>query len=1340
MKKILFSILTVAIAVILQAQTVYVTPEGAGSMDGSSWSNAIAGNTPAVNGYSKLADTLMHASAGTYFWIKEGTYFPSADNDREKSFELGQNIRLFGGFTGTESDTNQRIIGLHPTILSGDIGVQGDSTDNTKIILKTADAPWENFSFIDGIVFGYACNDQENALAAGIFNSASLRLNACNIKNNSNNGNGSGIYSTGNLRVENCIIEHNTAFIAGGAIYNTGQLTISNSEISHNAAQYYGGGIFNSSSGLCDIKTSSLAFNRANGPFTWQYAGEYGGGGAYNLGVFTIANSKVCNNETQWSGGGLFHPTLVKNSLVANNSMGGTQYYSYRTTTGGGIRIAPGFQGVFNSTIVNNIGEGITSCQVTSTGYLEEVQDTFELHNCIIYGNDKQTSGQFNASYSCIEGGYDRNTSIWVISGPTLCIDSDPDENHNICDYPAFVAPSSGRGHNFDGLNADWSLPGCSVCINMGNNEWPGNVDSLDITGAPRIFNEVVDMGAFELQDGPTNLVDYSSGIVYVTDSSSQGGSGTSWLNALSGNMPSCKYPGFTLLYETIRDSPDLCQVWVEEGVYKPCTDNDRTKSLQIYPGSKLFGGFSGNETEIGQRHIELHPTILSGDIGLLNDSSDNSFHILNSRYVQGLGSDSAIVSGFIFQEAYANGDQDNNKGACLLNDALAKIYIDNSTFLGCRAYSGAAIYNNGTIRLESCTIKGNKSFGAISNSETGLFFGDSLAIENNDITGYSNGIQFLAAGIVNYGLINLKNSSVNNNFGNNWEQAGLYNGGTASLLNCSFSNNDAGAINNSDSIFLINCRIDSTHSSGGAFINTGYADMRNCSMSHNSAGALIPGYFQSGSPGCILNQGTLKIKESILKDNFAAGPGGAIRNSGNLLIDSSLFEQNNSGVIPSFNVGGFFWIILLGSQFSGGAIHNSSGQSVITNSIFCKNMADYGGAVANMSGNVTLLNCKLVNNFSYVGGAALFNHGQMEIRNSLYANNFSDAAKQVGGIIACGKGSKVQFTNCDIVNNTSSKFLVTGVDEYEEYQFDLNFIPDTVLISNSIIWGNDTLVNNPNTSLISADYSCSQQMCEGTGNIQTDPLFFNPTLGNDTSYNALEADWRLSAYSPCINAGADSLCNDSTDIIGNQRKYDRIDMGAYENMGIISVKAFPEGLFNPATGSLSKSRNDSGEQFGGAIADQITFELHQTTAPFNLIGSALPANLLTTGYAHGLATAALPDSFYLVVKHRNSLETWSSIPVTPTNGLVHYDFTQQLNSALGNNLKPIGSFFGLYSGDVNQDGLLDDLDMNQIKNKAAIFGVGYLPEDLNGDGRIDALDFILLDNNSANYINAVSP
>ena len=44
--------------------------------------------------------------------------------------------------------------------------------------------------------------------------------------------------------------------------------------------------------------------------------------------------------------------------------------------------------------------------------------------------------------------------------------------------------------------------------------------------------------------------------------------------------------------------------------------------------------------------------------------------------------------------------------------------------------------------------------------------------------------------------------------------------------------------------------------------------------------------------------------------------------------------------------------------------------------------------------------------------------------------------------------------------------------------------------------------------------------------------------------------------------------------------------------------------------------------------------------------------------------------SYYLVIKHRNSIETWSATGVQFTSGNLTYDFTSTSDKAYGNNLK----------------------------------------------------------------------
>jgi hypothetical protein len=88
----------------------------------------------------------------------------------------------------------------------------------------------------------------------------------------------------------------------------------------------------------------------------------------------------------------------------------------------------------------------------------------------------------------------------------------------------------------------------------------------------------------------------------------------------------------------------------------------------------------------------------------------------------------------------------------------------------------------------------------------------------------------------------------------------------------------------------------------------------------------------------------------------------------------------------------------------------------------------------------------------------------------------------------------------------------------------------------------------------------------------------------------------------------------------------------------------------------------------------------------------------------------------------------------------VNYDFTANKTSAFGENLKLVTGKYVIYSGDANQDGVVDGLDMIPVDNEAANFGTGYIPEDINGDGSIDALDMIILDNNAAEFVSTVKP
>jgi hypothetical protein len=80
-------------------------------------------------------------------------------------------------------------------------------------------------------------------------------------------------------------------------------------------------------------------------------------------------------------------------------------------------------------------------------------------------------------------------------------------------------------------------------------------------------------------------------------------------------------------------------------------------------------------------------------------------------------------------------------------------------------------------------------------------------------------------------------------------------------------------------------------------------------------------------------------------------------------------------------------------------------------------------------------------------------------------------------------------------------------------------------------------------------------------------------------------------------------------------------------------------------------------------------------------------------------------------------------------------------NNAYGDNQKEVEpGVFAIYSGDVNQDGLVDVSDQGIVDNDIFNFAVGYLNSDLNGDSVVDVSDQGILDNNVFNFVGVISP
>ncbi|MBL7755680.1 MAG: hypothetical protein JNM44_14485, partial [Chitinophagaceae bacterium] len=87
------------------------------------------------------------------------------------------------------------------------------------------------------------------------------------------------------------------------------------------------------------------------------------------------------------------------------------------------------------------------------------------------------------------------------------------------------------------------------------------------------------------------------------------------------------------------------------------------------------------------------------------------------------------------------------------------------------------------------------------------------------------------------------------------------------------------------------------------------------------------------------------------------------------------------------------------------------------------------------------------------------------------------------------------------------------------------------------------------------------------------------------------------------------------------------------------------------------------------------------------------------------------------------------------------YDFTSAQNKAYGNNQSEVEpGKFAFFSGDINQDAVVDGLDYNDWELDNNNFASGYLATDINGDGIVDGLDFLLWEVNNNAFVGSLQP
>jgi hypothetical protein len=723
----ILTLLAIALQIYCANPRRYITHEGSGLKDGTSWENA---------GGAKELEDIIDSIQDADFWIAKGIYKPSRyvsdpEDERDMTFLPNHNF-IYGGFAGNETDLSQRNIKENETIFSGDIGIEADMTDNCYHVMRAV-------QILDGVTI---CDGNANG-------------------SSDPNYYGGGVYVWSSPSIfRNCKFRDNYASQQGGAVFMDTwgyDVIFENCLFYNNETKYGGGGAIFSYYSYTTITNCTFVKN------TVEVSG------IISIPYYFEGNSKITNNIF-WNnkGNNIGYDNYKYSGYVLNNAIEGG-YDGFEninlSAENTGFKNSPYFTDPDNNdyslkSISPCIDAGVywnTSCGTDIAGNPRPQGKSWDI------GAYEYNSGAFTSVPPSV-----------VTLPPEFTTVSSARVKGNVTDDGGSKMIS--KGVYYSTIPAfDPTTQGILVKYNHLYSEGEFHIDITNLLPNTmyyyRIFCEnragavLGEEWFFTTRSG---INPDANGILYVKPDGT--GDGSSWVNALHGNDLQ-----LAVNNESVKD------IWLTKGKYVPTgwpstvsatkegrtfsTDDfvyklqedslkakgvteyklngtsDREKHFMLQPGKAIYGGFIGTETSLEQRDFRANKTILSGDIGAEAEYFDNTYHVIYHYYNPEIDS-TALLDGVTVSDGYANGSiwGDSGMGGGMFN------YYSSPNIRNCTFENNRAIWGGGMIN--GCSPDEGRSKPNIINTQ----------ISNN--TAYNSGGGIHNSGAAPY----LENSEITNN------------------------------------------------------------------------------------------------------------------------------------------------------------------------------------------------------------------------------------------------------------------------------------------------------------------------------------------------------------------------------------------------------------------------------------------------------------------------------------------------------------------------------------------------------------------------------------------------